>query len=470
MQKAPAMSIQPKGVMIRISRETVVAALLILPGLISLAYSIYIGTGAARGAEVAILVRANAALTSGVLLTFFAYLFLAVPAGRPLRYASSFSRYYAVLSLAAITYFGLTLLVSLGVNSVYYAVGDAFRAMLPFISLFVLFSLFPGDLKFPKAYVDFFVLYVILTTVLAATVKGYFLLQGKFYGGGILQFSIPTFLLAYLLLRLLEGSYKWRRAILVALLLLVGVALSVLSMKRGNWVILAFATLATVGVSSKRWIGGLAVSLAVLALFVLAQQSGLWEGIVGRFAYTFSGSRGIDDSTFERLAEGAGTLWTLSQTQSPLALFTGFGHGAEFMAHPEWPISPGHAPRVPGYYHNIHSVYVLLFFRYGLQGLVFFALLIAPAGVVAMKFFKRGFRKHALANRYGQLCIAALLDLVAQLILGIKGTVLYGSQATTLFVIVGAYLLVAADYGIRRSNEAHREHVLGGSPVGLPAR
>src|SRR5690606_10747344 len=276
---------------------------------------------------------------------------------------------YLVLSIVAMAYFtGLVVLSPVVGNTVSYTVGDLYRALLPFITLVVLFSVFPDDDEFRRRFIDTFVVVITAIAIIGGAFKAYYAAQGIFYGSGLRQYTVGVFLLSYVLLRLTQKSYSPPVSLLWSVLLFVLVALSILSWKRGNWVAIALAIMCVLLLATRRARAVAFVSCLCLLAGVGAYRFVLLVLIVGRSLYTFSGGRGVDSSPFERLAEAAGGLATLKAQGTPLVYLTGLGHGAEFMADPSFPLSTAGTGSAPGLYHHLHITPFLLLFRYGVVG------------------------------------------------------------------------------------------------------
>lgn len=433
----------------RISRALLAALAFHVPLVVHFLARSYIGAVQPGRAELALIVRVDGVLSGAVYLVCFVYLVLAFAIGRPIPRVTPLARTYLVLSIVAMAYFtGLVVLSPVVGNTVSYTVGDLYRALLPFITLVVLFSVFPDDDEFRRRFIDTFVVVITAIAIIGGAFKAYYAAQGIFYGSGLRQYTVGVFLLSYVLLRLTQKSYSPPVSLLWSVLLFVLVALSILSLKRGNWVAIALAIMCVLLLATRRARAVAFVSCLVLLAGVGAYKIGLMDLIVARFMYTFSGERGVDSSTFERLAEAAGALATLKAQGTPLVYLTGLGHGAEFMADPSFPLSTAGTGSAPGLYHHIHITPFLLLFRYGVVGGVLYALIVLPALATAARLASRSFRAFAVQHRYGQVYIATLIHVLVTLVLGMKGNIIYGDAdfAMVVFILVSAYLIVSEEY------------------------
>lgn len=420
-----------------------------VPALFGFAASWYIGVAQPNASQLAILVRVSGVLAGAVYFLVFAYLLMASALGRPLILTRRFDTYYVSLAGIALAYLAiLTPLTVAAGSTAYYAAGDLFRAAVPFVSCLVLFALFPFDPSFRRWFIRFWVAIAILLAVIGGLWKAYdVFVRGHFYGGGLRQYSIPSFVLAYGSFRICSNRESSRGRLFWTALLLILTGLSVLSLKRSLWLALGLTVaMATVLCANRRRIVGLLAVMMVGGLWI-GERTGMSAAVLARVAYTFAGERGVDASTFERVAEGAGAIYTLEETGTPLVYLAGRGHGAEFIAHPDFPLSKDQTGSAPGQFHHIHSTGFLLLFRYGVFGIILFLALLIPFGAVAKSLASVSFRRFALENFYGQVFAAALIHTVITVMLGIQGNIIYGdtfgAQAMT---VVGSFLLVSRAY------------------------
>ncbi|HEX7050663.1 MAG TPA: hypothetical protein VF188_10710 [Longimicrobiales bacterium] len=427
---------------------TLMALAFTLPGLLSFAVNAYIAAVQPSDAQMAVLVRINGLLDGFVYVLAFVVLAAAVAVGRPLVFANRFARYYICISLAALAYFaGILILTPAAGNSIGYTVGDLYRAVLPWISIVVLFSVFPGSEAFRDRFIRLTIAIAFAAALVGGVVKAVFAAKGVFYGAGLLQYYVGSFVLSYVLLRVTHGSYAPARAVGWSVVLAILVALSVLSFKRGTWILIAFTLTMTLVLSTRR-ARALGFVAVLIGLFGFAGHvTGLNAMVAQRLTYTISGPRVADASSFERVAEGAGAMHALATTRVPLAFLTGLGHGAEFRAAPGFPMKSEEGGSAPGLFHHIHSTPFLLMFRYGAVGLALYGLLILPVFVLLARVRSRRYREFLCRNWHGQVCLATLVAVLGTLILGLKGNVIYGATfGSDLFILVGSYLAAAKEY------------------------
>lgn len=148
----------------RISRALLAALAFHVPLVVHFLARSYIGAVQPGRAELALIVRVDGVLSGAVYLVCFVYLVLAFAIGRPIPRVTPLARTYLVLSIVAMAYFtGLVVLSPVVGNTVSYTVGDLYRALLPFITLVVLFSVFPDDDEFRRRFIDTFV--VVITAI-----------------------------------------------------------------------------------------------------------------------------------------------------------------------------------------------------------------------------------------------------------------------------------------------------------------
>lgn len=318
---------------------------------------------------------------------------------------------------------------------------DLLRSISPFLMLLSLVASLDKNATKERSMSDlcallFFSLYgLILAKV---TLLG----SGQFYGGGAHQFLYPIITLILLVFLFVNKSIssKLRLPILgrpsksiIILLIFLILMLTVLSMKREQWLIASLAVCLTVFINARNprtFIFTLTFfAVGLVAYFTLVDQS-VAEQLLWRFQYTFSGTNqlGVDASTFERTAEIMGVTYTLGEHIGWIEYITGHGNGAEYRLHPSFPSVKDQTGSDFGLFRHVHSMYGILLFRNGLVGVFLYTL---PLFVQILKDIRTMiFQKQRPEPFSLALSITAICFLVA----GIPANSAYGSMYYGVFL------------------------------------
>ena len=179
------------------------------------------------------------------------------------------------------------------------------------------------------------------------------------------------------------------------------IVLSVLSLKRMNWAIMLISAIGTFILMPRKWavLLRLGIVLFMVSLFV-SPNNVVYDAVQARYNRSFVGNTGtsnqkkelFDPSAMERFKEYKGAMHTMS-IKGLNSYVVGLGHGGEFVSHPDYPFRLSAAGSKRGHFHHIHSMYVLVFFRYGIVGLSFIGLLAMPVFFYLLKitFYFRKF-------------------------------------------------------------------------------
>lgn len=326
-----------------------------------------------------------------------------------------------------------------------YILSDSVRYLISFV--FIIYTLsHVRTISDKQALVDNIIAFLFFYTSLAMIGKVILLLLGERYGAGLNQFLLFPFLIFTLLYGLISKENfifnikkKW-----LLLFLVIGIILSVLSFKREYWAVLILS-LAFSFYYIRRY------STAYLYLFILIiggvgvaylNQEMLFS-LVNRLQYTFSGQSGLDSSSFERVAEIKGSINVLGENFGYIDYIVGLGVGAEFNAHPDFPLIKDSTGSQSGSYHHIHNMYVLILFRNGIVGLFLF---IAPVLAVIWSSFRASFEiKKGGVNsnylKYNVYLVGVALQLFTGLISGISSNSFYGSFFYGIWVVFAFIIL-----------------------------
>lgn len=349
---------------------------------------------------------------------------------------------FAVYFFVLFTYFlASTFLGALASIGVINPLMDLLRAMSPFLVFFTL--LFSINSKSSRSAVGDFISLIFIHVYFLAFAKILLLANGMYYGGGANQFAIPVVVISILLVLLAAPRGGVGVAIphvpnsTLARVLLLGLILVLtgLSLKREQWFITLIAVFLTLLMTAKKkGTLPLVIFLCVfsgITLFVFAQQ-GVVEVLINRFQYTFSGSQAsqLDRSSFERVAEIQGVLYSLGNEIGFIEYVLGHGNGAEYRLHPDYPSVKLSTGSEIGLFRHVHSMYFILLLRNGLLGLVLYLL---PIVLFLWYSMVRGaFSKSPIAG----LNVAMVVGAVCILISGFPANSAYGSMMYGFFLCI----------------------------------
>ncbi|RZG03148.1 hypothetical protein EXT48_14185 [Pseudoalteromonas sp. CO348] len=326
-----------------------------------------------------------------------------------------------------------------------YILSDSVRYLISFV--FIIYALSHVRTTHDKEkLVDNIIAFLFFYTLLAMIGKVILLFLGERYGAGLNQFLLFPFLIFTLLYGVISKenvifniNKKW-----LLLFLVVGILLSILSFKREYWVVLVLS-LGFAFYYVRRY------SSAYFYFFILAiggagiayLNQGMLFSLVDRLQYTFSGQSGLDSSSFERIAEIKGAMSTLGENVGAIEYLIGLGVGAEFNAHPEFPLIKDSTGSQSGSYHHIHNMYVLILFRNGIVGLFLFVL---PVLAVIWNAFKASFeiKRRCLSSnhlKYNIFLVGVALQLFTGLISGISSNSFYGSFFFGIWIVFAFTIL-----------------------------
>ena len=321
-------------------------------------------------------------------------------------------------------------------NSVKYILGDTFRFLIPVLIIYCC-TLHLTSLDINKS-LNMYIRTLLFYFILISITKILLLLSGHFYGGGAHQFMMPPFLL-FILVAAMSVNKKneepffngLSNGMLNIVFLLVGIVLTVLSLKRENWIImiltLFFAYLAT---NKNKKVNYFFLSLIISALIYLSFSPDLLAIIIQRYDYTFSDNsgHGMDRSSFERIAEVKGALYSMFN-HFPIGEFLfGLGSGAEFSLAPYYNSVKDSTGSSLGQYHHIHNMYMVVFFRFGVIGII---LLLFPVLYLTIQYHKSNF-----CSKHKVVCQACLVSLIMMLVAGIPANSMYGSFFYGVIIVI----------------------------------
>lgn len=253
-------------------------------------------------------------------------------------------------------------------------VGSTARALLPFIVMTCIFSGLGVANSWRRERVfRYFVSVSCVFTGVGAVGKALLLLSGSFYGGGLNQFYIETFVLVWLVLYVFKVRAPARKKLAVIVLVWWLLVLSVLSLKRAVWVNLLFAfALVMLPLNVKQRLQAVLVGVALAAAgVVLFAQLGQIDRLMARYEYTFSGAGAetLDPSTYTRVAEMTAAVYTLNHSPMRIGWLIGLGPGAGYENPEGFPFNNLNEHGEP---YHIHSAVGLITFRYGVIGLLLY--------------------------------------------------------------------------------------------------
>lgn len=367
-----------------------------------------------------------------------------------LKYENNFSnlrKIFLYISIFACTYGFISLVLGSFFNySMIYTLGDTFRYLLPFIGIFCLL-LSVNNQENSMYFIIFSIKSLIIITILKIILKIYLIINGVYYGGGLNQFYIEPFLVILLIYGALNKGFvfyefKLSRVFCIILLFSSSIFL-ILSLKRSFWVIFLFS-LFFYAVFFKKSLKIASFMLVVIFLSVFFLQDNFFvELIISRFEYTFNTNSkiGLDKSSYERLAEIQGVMYTLSNDGYFLNYLFGMGSGAEFNADPVFPLNKSQSGTYPGYFHHIHNMYFLTIFRHGFIGLFFY--LSIPV-IMIWFYFKRNY---SLRSTHTALVIASIIQVFTLLISGISSNSIYGYGGFSLYVSIFVFSIYLLNKG-----------------------
>lgn len=332
-------------------------------------------------------------------------------------------------------------------NSLGYILGDTLRYSLPFASIFCLLSAVKSP-RSGKMFIEALVGALVFLTICKLLGKIYLLLTGAVYGGGLNQFYLEPFLITVLFFGIVNNGISFGNVKLSKrfcfLFLLLALVCVVLSLKRGFWVVTFVMVLFNL-IYFKRITKGVLFLLPLISLiFVYLGDTLLAEAIIRRFQYVFNGqhSFGLDTSSYERLAEIKGAFSVLGSNVSYLEHIFGRGSGAEFNAHPSFPLSKEQTGSESGYFHHIHNMYTILMFRHGLIGVLLY--LSMPVLLSYFFYNARNLTKKDSSDFLVMVLFASLCQLYSLLISGISSNSIYGNGSYGIYLVsfVSAIFLI----------------------------
>jgi O-antigen ligase len=309
-----------------------------------------------------------------------------------------------------------------------YLLGDTVRFFISFIAFFAFYISWEPIVHNQNEKLDLFINFIFFYIVLSIIGKILLLSQGYTYGAGLNQFNLFPFVFFVLSMILIFGYaaiYNVGKG-KVFLFLLVGIVLTILSFKREFWFLMAITALITFAYSFKRKSSYYFLVLFIIStlLFVFFNPS-IVENVVYRFEYTFRGDKGLDSSSFERLAEIKGAISRFGEV--PLVDYMiGYGAGAEFLPVNGYSMIKDSTGSEIGSYHHIHSMYMIILFRYGLLGLMVFLL---PVFFVFYKLTTvyRSQIDTIYSTKAKVIYVAVCIQLFTMLISGVSSNSLYGN-------------------------------------------
>lgn len=326
-------------------------------------------------------------------------------------------------------------------NEFKYILGDTLRFSLPFLSIIAFLSAIRLGVNSDEL-IEKILLCLVIDAVIRILIKFFLVSTGTYYGSGLNQFMLEPILMALLFFGVVNcgvtfnGRYYSRR--LCFILLLLACFAILISFKRASWALSIFI-LALNFIFYRKVLIGVMCSVVLVCTFYLAfSDSNVFSLIIKRFEYSFidSNGRGIDSSSFERLAEVNGVIYTLGTDIPWIEPLTGRGSGAEFKQHPKFPMSKAATGSEFGLYHHIHSFYFITIFRHGLIGLLAYLAIISIIIVKSLQLI----RKLRVSDPYQKFMVAVMFGCICQfgylLIRGISSNSIYGNASIGIYVIL----------------------------------
>ena len=345
-------------------------------------------------------------------------------------------------------------------SSLKYIISDTVRLAVSFSVLFYcVFSV--STLKSKEKFITDAIEALFILNIVMILYKVTLLFNGTFYGGGSNQYILSPFLFFLFYSSLVtKVNFVGITKKMAKIFLIVGIALTILSFKRQFWLILMLSLSFCLLFYSRR-----IRSFYFLLLFILLSAAfvylnpGIIDLMMQRLEYTFSNntSSGLDRSTYERVAEVKSALDTIGYDIQILEYIFGRGAGAEFSAAEGVSFIKDSTGSEVGLYHHIHNMYVILFFRYGIVGLMLFIVPVLYFVFKLLRFlkFNKVMIKNAKAYKYYILFIAATLELSLGLISGIASNSYYGSIFFSLWIIIAYYSLNISRFYLEHNEHTH---------------
>jgi hypothetical protein len=150
---------------------------------------------------------------------------------------------------------------------------------------------------------------------------------------------------------------------------------------------------------------------------------------------------GTDDSIDGRFEEAIDIIYNTRHFTSPLQAIIGHGHGATYIARYS---DPGRNLRNDGRVHNIHITPFLLFYRYGLLGLLIYALTTILVFNRLFSLLRDGLSSYTFAEAV--YTIAAFLLFLHSLFYSPI------NDPINIFILTGFYLILTRPFGDARQS------------------
>lgn len=322
--------------------------------------------------------------------------------------------FIAVVSLCAIVYFVAWILGGLSAGQhVKDVLGGALRAIVPFL-VFLSFTFAFNKAANKEGLLRFMLHLLLFYGFVFAGGKIVLLATGSFYGAGLNQYIVSAFIVSFLF-ALLQGGGGRKLCWLALFCLLL---LSVLSFKRTVWVQLLF--IVSIFIYFLPGVRKFNFSIMLLAVLVgvvfVSSDTAIAERIISRFLYTFSGDDGgLDQSTGRRIVELQGMYAHYLDNYPWLTFWVGHGPGAGFDL-----ISMGYENRNTnefGEAYHIHSFWGIVFFRFGIVGLLLYVLPIGWAIFRGYKIVRQSLSMVTSSTYMPFWCLVAALGSYIELIL-----------------------------------------------------
>ena len=318
------------------------------------------------------------------------------------------------------------------------AIGSTARALIPFLVFFIIyFVLNRSDDRI--LFVRGAAWIIIATISVGALGKLYLISQGKYYGAGLNQFSMGSFLFVLLAIFILFGKHS-RYKLLLLLYFISLVTLSVLSFKRGVWLVIF---LSTIYVSWICWrIDKKKVVLPIiLLLFLLLPLINFTEIGVALVRRAFS-TVSLENFTFDlstgyRIAEISGALSKLNE--NIFSYIFGYGPGAVYEDVSKFGLSVTNDSTAV---FHIHSGIFLVLYRYGIVGLFLYFIPLVFLLMNSRKVLNR--MRHQRPTKFFDdrvLVMAFTCSALVMWPLGIVSNSFFGSAEYGLS-LVSAYILL----------------------------
>lgn len=384
----------------------------------------------------------------GFLFIYFFYLIFFLIQIRKMFYKSIFLsklEYFLLIIIIFFIFYNVLsiLLVIFNDNPIKYFFSDITRGTIFFITLGSLIIYFSDKTTVEKLkFINLFIGVLFLTTFMQAIAKINLLLHGTIYGGGLNQYMINIAVLFILFWKAFKSKQLLVKTTM-SFFIILGILLTILSLKRGSWIeLIIFFILFYFTLSIKRKIIYIVVLtiISMIAIYIL-NDMGFLDVIMNRFTNTYSHST-LDVSSLGRIVEIKGVLYTLTNLGN--LFITGAGNGALFSLNPDYIIPQSSLyGNANSPIHHIHPMYFMVLFRLGIIGLICY---IIPTLIAIRIYFYLIKHKSLLLkvdNEYifiFGVAIAFLSDSIQFL----KSNGLYGSFyfAILFFVMILGYQLI----------------------------